>query len=58
LDFDDKDLAIIGIVVVFVASLIVLATLPKDIALQMAEMMGTVWGSLAGGLAGMATGKK
>ena len=58
MDFDDKDLAIIGIVIVFVVSLVVLTVLPHDIALQMADKLGTVWGSLAGGLAGIATGRK
>jgi len=54
---DDKDLAIIGIVVIFVVSIIALAAMPSDLALKMADKMTTVWGSLAGGLAGIATGK-
>lgn len=58
IDFDDKDLAILGIVIIFVASIAVMAMMPKDLALQLADKMGTVWGSLAGGLAGIATGKK
>lgn len=57
MNFDDKDLAIIGIIIIFVASMAVLAIMPKDLALQLADKMGTVWGSLAGGLAGIATGK-
>ena len=54
---DDKDLAIVGIVIIFVVSIIAIAIMPHDLALQAMDKIGTVWGSLAGGLAGIATGR-
>ncbi len=56
--FDDKDIAIIGIVLIFIVSLIALAVMPHDLAVKIADKLATVWGSLAGGLAGMATGRR
>ena len=56
-DIDDKDLAIIGIVAVFIVSIIALALIPHDLAVNIADKLTTVWGSLAGGLAGIATGR-
>jgi len=54
---DDKDLAIIGIVIIFVVSIIAIAIMPHDLSLRAMDKIGTVWGSLAGGLAGIATGR-
>ncbi len=58
MDFDDKDLAIVGIVLIFVVSFVVLAIMPHDLAVKIADKLTTVWGGLAGGLAGIATGRK
>ncbi len=55
---DDKEIAIIGIVVIFVAIIGAMAVAPKDVAELLVSKLSPVLYTLAGGLAGIVTGRK
>ena len=56
-DFDDKDLAIVGLVVVFVTTVCVLATVPKELLKDIIQAFAPVWTAIVGALGGIATGR-
>ena len=58
IDLDDKDLAIIGLVIIFIASIIAMLIAPKDIASVIADKITYVWTGVVTALSGLATGRK
>ncbi len=57
MDFDDKDLAIIGLVIVFVATVVILTTVPKELLKDIIQAFAPVWTAIVGALGGIATGR-
>jgi len=55
---DDKDLAIISICIIFCVSLVVVLLTPNSLKVEVINKLSAVWYVLAGGLSGLATGKK
>ena len=58
MSFDDKDLAITGLVVVFLATICILATIPKDMLKDIIQAFSPVWTAIVGALGGIATGRR
>ncbi len=58
MDWDDKEVAIVGLVIVFLASIAVLTTIPKTMLKDIIQAFAPVWTAIVGALGGIATGKR
>lgn len=56
--FDDKDLAIIGLIAMFIATMCVIGTAPKEMMTDLIRAFAPIWTAIVGAVGGIATGRK
>ncbi len=57
MDADDRIVAIVGLVVVFLATVVILAGIPKQMLKDVIQAFAPVWTAIVGALGGIAKGK-